>query len=216
MVSVVYRGSGTDRSWCFHRFRGGTYDLRTRDRALVSRLREAKSDARQGVLIFAWNVSPDEETLTMNVTSRRCFRTIVLLWGFLGVGHLLTVDILMFHLKFPFLTDTAKDLPVFEYLAGVHFSFRPIFIASPTFLSTFKGFSIWLGVSCLGICALTQQLKSLIGRSETRRRLALIHLLLSLGFLVLSVWGFFIVPTAASLGVAIASLILLFGKENEA
>jgi hypothetical protein len=139
---------------------------------------------------------------------------IVVLWAFLGLGHLITVDFLLFFLRFPFLTDTAKDLPVFHYLQGVHISFRPIFLASPSFFSAFRAFSLWLGMSCLGISAITA---IWLGdwRPAMRRRMAIVHLLLSSSFCALSLWAFFIIPTIASAGIVILSIATIAAKNDD-
>lgn len=136
----------------------------------------------------------------------RRLRLIVALWVIIGIGHLLTVDLLTLALGIPFLIDVARDQPVFELLASVRVSFHGLWVTSPKYLASFKAFSLWLGLSSLGIAALTRELSQV---PAGLRRLAAIHVVLSGGFLGLAVSGFFIVPILVSAAILATALSLL-------
>jgi len=126
------------------------------------------------------------------------------LWMLIGIGHLVAVDILMLLLRVPFLTDVEADRPVLDFLRSHRVAFHPAWLASPTFLASFKGFSIWLGVSCLGQGVLQREYLRNGRTLRELKRLAVLNSLLGGTFCTLSIWGFFVVPTVLS-----ATILLL-------
>jgi hypothetical protein len=116
---------------------------------------------------------------------------------------------MMFQLRIPLLTYVAKDVPAFDYMNSVRISFRSICLASPSILYSCRCFSIWLGISALGIAWLTRESAGALAQAAKRRRLALLHLALGSSFFVLAIFGFFIIPALLGLEIVVAAFVLL-------